>query len=178
MQKTITFQEAYAAALGWLQGHQNAGLQLALIDAKLKEFHAGWVFYYQSAEYLRTGDYQYALAGNAPLFVPRDGSAAQLIGYHRPVGESLDAFCYCGDPNALPNAEVELLSWYRGASTKLAMQAIRNASSLGLLAAKSLIDRSLSGQAVNIPTQSVMAAMTLADELRQLGLEARMSYGN
>ena len=38
----------------------------------------GWVFFYNASSFLRTGNYIYALGGNAPLLVLFDGRLLEL----------------------------------------------------------------------------------------------------
>ena len=38
----------------------------------------GWLFFYNSKEFIETGDYSAALAGNGPIFVDRDGAVKTL----------------------------------------------------------------------------------------------------
>jgi Immunity protein 35 len=47
----------------------------------------GWVFFYNSELYLRTGDERYLLAGNAPVIVDRDDGSVEWLGTARPVEE-------------------------------------------------------------------------------------------
>jgi hypothetical protein len=42
------------------------------------EVEQGWVFFFNPADYVRTGDYASALAGNGPLLVLRNGSVVPL----------------------------------------------------------------------------------------------------
>jgi hypothetical protein len=49
--------------------------ELAILDEHTIETDFGWVFFWNSKRYLETDEFQYALAGNAPLIVDRrDGS--------------------------------------------------------------------------------------------------------
>ncbi|MFV8632797.1 YrhB domain-containing protein [Ralstonia pseudosolanacearum] len=52
-----------------------------LVSSRIREESDGWYFPYQSAEFLRTGDFNKSLVGNWPIFVSRDG---QCIGPRRP----------------------------------------------------------------------------------------------
>lgn len=46
-----------------------------ILDEFTEERDFGWVFFYTSRNYNETGDYKYALAGNAPLIINKfDGS--------------------------------------------------------------------------------------------------------
>jgi len=50
-------------------------VELAILDEHTIETDFGWIFFWNSKSYLQTDEFQYALAGNAPLIVDRrDGS--------------------------------------------------------------------------------------------------------
>lgn len=51
-----------------------------------------YVFYWNSVDYLRTGDDAAALFGNAPIVVPKDGGGAFMLGTHMPIEELLDEY--------------------------------------------------------------------------------------
>jgi len=49
--------------------------ELAILSEHTIETDFGWVFFWNSRKYMETDEFQYALAGNAPLIVDRrDGS--------------------------------------------------------------------------------------------------------
>ncbi len=54
-----------------LPNYSNPNTELVILDEKTEEYEFGWVFYYNSAQYIETGKFRYALAGNAPLIVNR-----------------------------------------------------------------------------------------------------------
>ena len=54
------------------------GDALELLPEETKAVHSGWVFFYNSADYVRTGNAVDALAGNGPIFVSRDGCVRLL----------------------------------------------------------------------------------------------------
>jgi hypothetical protein len=172
-----TTEQAREAAIAQIAARDVGELEPLLIESSIEEFAAGWVYYYQSARYLQTRDPQDSLVGNAPLFVPRNGAPPAFISYHRPTAESLEAFAFCGDVNAEPNAEIELQGWEVGALKVSATQAIREFSSLGLAAAHKAIDECLSGKVVRVSTGGVAAARALASKLVCLKFIARVTYG-
>ena len=45
----------------------------------------GWVFFYQNEEYLKTGDFRFQLAGNAPIMVNRNTGEIVETGTASPV---------------------------------------------------------------------------------------------
>jgi hypothetical protein len=57
---------------------REAGCQLELLDVSTVQVKQGWVFFYNSADFIRTGSSADALAGNGPLFVSLDGRLTEL----------------------------------------------------------------------------------------------------
>ena len=54
------------------------GNDAIVVDEYTQPFDVGWVFYYQSARFLETGEFGFKLVGNAPFFVSRlDGSISK-----------------------------------------------------------------------------------------------------
>lgn len=72
----ITLNDAIVKANEYVEGIQlTSQLELALLLEDTIEFELGWVFFYQSKEYIQTGDFLDAIAGNAPIIVNKyDGS--------------------------------------------------------------------------------------------------------
>jgi hypothetical protein len=54
------------------------GEQFEVLAGETLEIEQGWVFFYNSADYVRTGDPVQALAGNGPVLVLRNGQTAVL----------------------------------------------------------------------------------------------------
>jgi hypothetical protein len=50
------------------------GITPVIVDDRTIEREFGWVFFYDSKEYLATGDISHAVLGNAPVIVDRRGS--------------------------------------------------------------------------------------------------------
>jgi hypothetical protein len=171
-----TVEQAREAAVAHLAKVEPNQAPVVVVDSITEEFGVGWVFYYQSARYMVTKDPRDGLVGNAPIFVPRNGAPPDFISYHRPTSESVEAFVYCGDANAAPNPEVELVGWKEGALKVSATQAIRDCSSLGLAAAKEVVDGCLSGIHARVQTTSVATARELAAVLTGLQFIARITY--
>lgn len=69
-------REIAAKRVGELE--QEAGCRLALLDASTVEVERGWVFFYNSTDFIQTGNPSDALAGNGPLFVSLDGRLTEL----------------------------------------------------------------------------------------------------
>lgn len=55
-----------------------SGEKLEIVPAATREIALGWVFFFNTADFVRTGDPTSALAGNGPLLVTRNGAIHQL----------------------------------------------------------------------------------------------------
>ena len=173
-----TAESAQQAALAFLSNGPFAGAYPVLAISNTQEFDEGWVFFYQSASFLQTGDFNEMLLGNAPIFIPRNGAPARHISHHRSIEESMAAFRYSGNTEAIAKAQVRLFDWKRGALAISAVQAIRQHSSLGLGAAKKTIDNCLDGIPSMVDTSSVTSARDLVSELLKVGFVAEITYGD
>jgi Immunity protein 35 len=54
------------------------GDEFAMISDKTIEVSGGWIFFYNSREFIETGNPISALAGNGPIFVDRTGAVRHL----------------------------------------------------------------------------------------------------
>jgi hypothetical protein len=54
------------------------GVEVELMVDRTQEIEQGWVFFYNSAEFLRTKDPSWKLAGNGPLLITRLGMIQEL----------------------------------------------------------------------------------------------------
>jgi hypothetical protein len=58
---------------------------LVVVDEHTIERAWGWVFFYNSARYLETREFRYALAGNAPYIVNRHTGEVRVTGTALPI---------------------------------------------------------------------------------------------
>ena len=80
--------EARSLALAYILKSWNIeGDEPVIIDEVTIERPFGWVFFYQSANYQRTGYYGYQLAGNGPIIVNRFDGSLHDTGTARPTEE-------------------------------------------------------------------------------------------
>ncbi|KRC23412.1 YrhB domain-containing protein [Acidovorax sp. Root217] len=64
--------------------------QLAITSIDEHDF--GWVYFYDSAEYVKTGDFLHSLAGNAPVIVDRTTCKLYSCGTAHPVEYYVEEF--------------------------------------------------------------------------------------
>jgi hypothetical protein len=120
----ITFQEAREIALRYIADmetrsrnqakdsaeHSNVGhrvnrfkpedmvSELTLLEDKTIEDEFGWVFFYDSANYINSGSYRDMLLGNAPLLISRQDGRLHGTGTAHPVEFYIENFKRSGDP--------------------------------------------------------------------------------
>ncbi len=56
----------------------NTQIQLAIIDDEIVEFENGWLFCYQSADYVNTGNFGALISGTAPLIVDKENESVHI----------------------------------------------------------------------------------------------------
>lgn len=56
-----------------------------LVVADVQPFEHGWVFFYETAEFLRSRDWRHRLGGNAPLLVDRRNGSLHVTGTVKPT---------------------------------------------------------------------------------------------
>ncbi len=64
--------------------------RLAVIDVQESDF--GWVYFYNSKEFMESGDFCRSLAGNAPVIVDRCDSKLYETGTARPIDHYVNEF--------------------------------------------------------------------------------------
>jgi hypothetical protein len=89
----IDRQQATTIMQAWMTAHPanspHDPLELWLLDEHTLEEDFGWVFFYTSKLFHETGDYRYALAGNAPMIVDRSEGSIQPTGTAYPISHYL-----------------------------------------------------------------------------------------
>lgn len=81
----ITFKEAEEIAKQYLAALRNEiGSPVQLTKTQEETF--GWVFFYQSKDYMETGNLSSMLAGNAPFIVDQETGEVHILGTAYPVG--------------------------------------------------------------------------------------------
>jgi hypothetical protein len=62
------------------------------LEEETLEMDFGWVFFYTSRLFRDTGDFKYALAGNAPMIVDRKDGSLHPTGTAHPVEYYIEKF--------------------------------------------------------------------------------------
>ena len=66
--------------------------ELAILSERTIETDFGWVFFWNSKRYLETDEFQYALAGNAPLIVDRRDGSIHGTSTAEPIEEIMERY--------------------------------------------------------------------------------------
>ena len=52
--------------------------EYVIVDSDIYELEDGWLFPYQSAKYIKTGEHGFSLVGNGPIFVAKTGDLVEV----------------------------------------------------------------------------------------------------
>ncbi len=170
-----TLEQARGIAIDQLSRSCEVGIEI--IDRATKEVDEGWLFYYQSAEFIRTQNFSLSLVGNTPLFVPKGEESPFHVFPNRPLEESIEAYKSCGNPNAQPSSKVCLLASKPGVSDIDLLRLIRAHTSLGISEAKQVIAMCASSERPIVQTRDTQSARFLVQELVKVGVLASVQYG-
>lgn len=97
----ISYEEASARveeALARWPDAQETGDSLVILHERTLEKPWGWVFFYTSKQFHETGDFRFALAGNAPYIVERETGRLIETGTALPLDEYIVNYERTGDP--------------------------------------------------------------------------------
>ncbi|NID17385.1 YrhB domain-containing protein [Luteibacter yeojuensis] len=81
----------YNVALAKVNEHLGKS-EMALQVTSCDEFPVGWLFYYQTKEYLETGDPSSLLAGNGPMLIDRETGDLLILVTYRPVEVQIEEY--------------------------------------------------------------------------------------
>jgi Immunity protein 35 len=77
--KKYSLQDATQLVETYLQtAKSEIGLALVILSDETIRGESGWLFFYNSVEFINTGDVEFALAGNGPIRVLETGELTQL----------------------------------------------------------------------------------------------------
>ena len=100
VEKYLRDEEAQINAFGSaLPGHVNRNTKLQILNDQIEEYEFGWVFHYNTARPIETGDVLDGMAGNAPLIVDRHSGQLLETGTARETDYYVNNYIRNGDPH-------------------------------------------------------------------------------
>jgi hypothetical protein len=173
----IALQDAAMLARQYVERHlDRADLRLVLQEEYTTEYSFGWIFFYNSQEFVRTGNVAYLVGGNAPLLVERETGRLFVTGTAHPIQTYIDRYLETGDPHGEVSRRVAFDRETSCPNKLPTIQALRDLAPLGIVEAKALVDESLAGKTVIIEAPDAEAAGQLIARLDALGWRARRHY--
>jgi hypothetical protein len=88
----MTKQDAVNLVEQYLRGHRSQNGDVALVLLEPRETEFGWVFFYNSKDYVETKDWRYQLYGNAPLIVDKEDGSLYVTGTRHPIEHYVTEF--------------------------------------------------------------------------------------
>jgi hypothetical protein len=83
-----------------------AGIELGVMDEFTVEFEYGWMFSYQSMDYIRTQDVYYLVGGNAPYIVDKFTGQIHTTGTRHDKQFYIEKYCEYRDNPELFKEEI------------------------------------------------------------------------
>ncbi len=89
----IDFQAAKIIALQKLKNIESEmAIKLTLLENVVIEFEYGWIFGYQSDEFIKTGDFNKMIGGNAPLLVDKQQGVVFITGTGKDISDYIKIY--------------------------------------------------------------------------------------
>lgn len=85
--KAISIAEQYLR-----EEEKKTNYNLVLLLNNIIEFDYGWVFFYQSKEFVETGDILEMLGGNAPIIINNLNGGISETGTSKPIEEYIEEY--------------------------------------------------------------------------------------
>jgi len=82
-----------------LPGYVNPNIKLQILKDQIEEYEFGWVFHYNTARPVETGDVLDGMVGNAPLIVDRHTGQLLVTGTARETDYYVNNYIRNGDPH-------------------------------------------------------------------------------
>lgn len=91
---SMSFESALRKANEFLQrsGVLSGRWDIVIDPSATMETEGCWVFFFNTREFLETRSMSFALAGNAPIFVKKDGTAPFFGVTHAPIEDQIDDY--------------------------------------------------------------------------------------
>ena len=90
----LTKEESYELAKRKVKEFsKEAQIELEIMPEYTYEFEFGWVFFYQSSEYVKTLNLEYLVGGNAPIIVDKFNSFTIETGTGHEVDFYIEKYC-------------------------------------------------------------------------------------
>ena len=133
----------------------------------------GWVFFYNSKEYLEGRDDDGWLCGNAPYIVERSTGMVHETGTADPIEFYIDNFEATGDPYGKPGNGITILSAQESHDLMAATKLLHQHCALGLMVARKKLQSVINGDIVELLASDPEKAKLLCDQLRKAGFNTR-----
>jgi len=82
-----------------LPGYVNPNVKLRILKDQIEEYEFGWVFHYNTARHIETGDIVDGMVGNAPLIVDRNTGQLFETGTAHETEYYVNNYIRNGDPH-------------------------------------------------------------------------------
>lgn len=151
------------------------GDALVLYDEPLALKAYGWVFAYESREYLESYDEVFALVGNAPFLVLRADGRVLELGSHMSVDTYLLNYELTGDPLSTPEPQLYVTDWMAGMNGVGAMKLLHDALGMEVRDAKIHVQACIAKIPIKLKCANLNQAYKMQERLAGFGFITRFA---
>jgi len=150
----------------------------SVMPKSTKEFSKCFCIYYQSNNYVETGQFSDMLVGHGPVLIEKSTGRVFETGSALSEEHYVEAFEVCGDPNSELSNKIVITGWLEGANKVLATKCLKESLGIGLAAAKKYTDSVLAGSSETIECKNSTTALEIKNNLAKHGFIAKQLWSN
>ena len=150
----------------------------ALLADSTLERESCFVFFYQSKQYIQSGNFRDMVVGQGPVIVCKETGRLFQTGSVHETEHYVNAFEACGDPFGELTSRILISSWSEGANVVKAIKCIRAATGEGLAHSKYLIDQVLDGEGVVVELSALDKVKITVACLAEHGFGSEQLWSN
>ena len=148
---------------------------IALIDEPVAFKAYGWVFAYDSQEFLAAGDETARLVGQAPFLVLRQGGDVLELSSLEPVDTYLMNYELTGDPLSKPEPRLYVFDWMLGMNGVGAVKLLHDVLGLEIKESRAIVKACIDKFPIKLTCKDLDQAYRLQENLAGFGFVSRFA---
>ena len=150
----------------------------ALLPESTLERESCFVLFYQSKQYIETGNFRDMVVGHGPVIICKETGKVFHTGSAYSTERYVNAFEACGDPFGELTASILISSWSEGASAVKAIKCLSSTTGKGLAHSKHVIDQVLGGEEVVVEFPVLEKVKSTITCLSEYGFYSEQLWSN
>jgi len=150
----------------------------ALLAESTLERESCFVFFYQSKQYIETGNFKDMVVGHGPVIICKETGKVFHLGSAHTTEHYVNAFEACGDPFGELTASILISSCSEGANAVKAIKCLSPTTGKGLAHSKHVIDQVLGGEGIVVELPALEKVKSTITCLSEYGFYSEQLWSN